>query len=163
MIFEAKKDKLIFNHKIEVRKSKLHGYGVFANEFIKKGEILEECHLIEVGKSSAKEYVFSYPKGDIDDILQGTHDFESEKFVLPTGFGTIYNTAKDAYGANANWVDGDNVFIFKAVKDIKKDEEILTNYSAFLYNRNPDHNEMLYMKMMDERGLKRTKPKPTKK
>ena len=49
-MIEAKKDKLIHNDKIEVRKSILQGYGVFAKDFIKKGEILEECHLVEVPK-----------------------------------------------------------------------------------------------------------------
>ena len=38
------KDKLYHNPKLEVRKSPLQGYGVFAKEDIKKGELLEECH-----------------------------------------------------------------------------------------------------------------------
>ncbi len=38
------KDKLYHNPKLEVRKSSTHGYGVFAKEDIKKGELLEECH-----------------------------------------------------------------------------------------------------------------------
>ena len=42
------KDKLYHNSKLEVRKSSLQGYGVFAKEDIKKGELLEECHYFEV-------------------------------------------------------------------------------------------------------------------
>jgi SET domain-containing protein len=38
------KDKLIFNNKMEVRSSPIHGYGVFAKEDIKAGEILEEIY-----------------------------------------------------------------------------------------------------------------------
>ena len=36
------------NKKIEVRKSPIQGYGVFAKEEIKAGEILEECHYIKI-------------------------------------------------------------------------------------------------------------------
>ena len=36
------KDRLIFNNKIELRKSTIHGWGVFAKENISAGEILEE-------------------------------------------------------------------------------------------------------------------------
>jgi hypothetical protein len=43
------KDKLYHNSKLEVRKSLIHGYGVFAKEDIKEGELLEECHYYEVG------------------------------------------------------------------------------------------------------------------
>ena len=39
---------LILNPKIEVKKSNVHGYGVFAKEDIKQGEILEECHFISI-------------------------------------------------------------------------------------------------------------------
>ena len=176
MIFEAKKDKLIHSDKIEIRKSDVHGYGVFAKEFIKKGEILEECHLIEVLAADQNDYtklqgdlsyyVFTWPRPDMDEIISG--DFgpsDIKKIVIPTGFGLVYNSSKDAYGANANWIDtGENIFIFKAVKNINKDDEILINYSQFLYNRKLDINEKLYrwwynMNRMDKTNLKRTKPK----
>ena len=42
------KDKLYHNPKLEVRKSSIEGYGVFAKEDIKKGELLEECHYCTV-------------------------------------------------------------------------------------------------------------------
>ncbi len=42
------KDKLYHNSKLEVRKSLIHGYGVFAKEDIKEGELLEECHYCEL-------------------------------------------------------------------------------------------------------------------
>ena len=42
------KKKLYKNNKIEVKSSKIQGYGVFAKKDIKKDEILEECHYIEV-------------------------------------------------------------------------------------------------------------------
>ena len=42
------KDKLYHNPKLEVRKSFIEGYGVFAKEDIKRGELLEECHYCEL-------------------------------------------------------------------------------------------------------------------
>ena len=35
------KNRLFHSDKIEVRKSKIDGYGVFANEYLKKNELLE--------------------------------------------------------------------------------------------------------------------------
>ena len=58
-MFEARKDRLIHNDKIEIRRSGVHGYGVFANDFIKKGEILEECHLVEIADQD-NPYAFVY-------------------------------------------------------------------------------------------------------
>ena len=46
---------MIVNPKIEVRKSSIHGYGVFANADIEIGEILEECHFISVPGTSLSE------------------------------------------------------------------------------------------------------------
>ena len=43
-------NRLFHSNKIEVRKSKIDGYGVFAKENLKKNELLEECHYIEVGR-----------------------------------------------------------------------------------------------------------------
>ena len=149
VMIEAKKDKLIHNDKIEVRKSILQGYGVFAKDFIKKGEILEECHLVEVpkipypnNKSEAyQHYEFVYPKGPIPTPDTTIH-------VLSLGFGSIYNSSYFPDDSNATWENGDNIFIFKAIKDIKKDEEIL------LYYANGDPS----VKYINTTG-KRTKPK----
>ena len=47
----AKKERLFHSDKIEIRKSPVHGYGVFAKDDITKGELLEECYYLEVGWS----------------------------------------------------------------------------------------------------------------
>ena len=167
-IFKPTRDKLIHNNKIEVRKSSVHGYGVFAIEEIKKGEILEECHVVEVD-APKHPYVFTYPKSK-----------GNQKIVFSTGFGSIYNTAEDAYGSNANWITKYNLLTFIAIKDIKKDEEIFINYSNFLYfskngkGRKVETKETTYQKELDSfvesivdtlprLKIKRTKPKPFRK
>ena len=115
------KKKLYKNNKIEVRSSKIHGYGVFAKKNIKKDELLEECHYIVVDYSSkVQHFYFSWPRG------KGLF----EKYVIALGYGTIYNGCEPG-DEHANWkTDTDNdIFEFYAVKDIKKDEEILIDYS----------------------------------
>ena len=57
--------------KIYVSESKISGRGVFAKEDIKAGEILEECHFIELNEKDfnnidpvLKDYVFTFPIGN---------------------------------------------------------------------------------------------------
>lgn len=121
------KEKLISNDKIEVRKSPIHGWGVFAKNDIKSGEILEENPFLIIpmspGESSSIfiDYRFNYPSGN-----------NSRYQVIPFGFSGLYNHSETP---NAQWVtDEENeLFIFTAIKDIKKDEEILTYYGGENY------------------------------
>jgi SET domain-containing protein len=115
---------LIYNPKIKVRKSKIHGYGVFAIENIKQGEILEECHFMSIGpqiwetisRTQLARYVFNYPK-----------QAYPKECAWPLGNGCIYNSSPTP---NADWNTDvlRRLFIFVAIKDIKKGEEICTNY-----------------------------------
>lgn len=109
-------------NKLCVNTSNISGRGVYALEDIKKGEILEECHFVELNEkefknidSILKEYVFCFP---IDND-------KSNCIVL--GFGMIYN---HNILNNAYWeTDIDkNCYRFIANKDIKKGEEIFINY-----------------------------------
>lgn len=120
------KDKLIFNNKIEVKKSPIHGWGVFAKEDIQVGEILEETYFIVIptnkneGSSIFIDYRFNFPRTD----------FRHQ--VIPFGFACIYNHSNNP---NATWeTDEENeLFIFTAIKDIKKGEEICTYYGGDNY------------------------------
>ena len=121
-------NRLFHSDKIEVRKSKIDGYGVFAKENLKKNELLEECHYIEVGRDGdVNRYKFRWPKKETGPV---------EKSTIPLGFGCIYNSAIVKNKANADWITdlNNDVYIFRTIKDIKKDEEILTYY----YNSIPD-------------------------
>ena len=114
-------ERLYFNKKIEVRKSPLHGYGVFAKEDINKGEILEECFfIVQDYNPHNADYLFSFPD----------KNNENKFNVLPLGYGCIYNSSKVKGENNAIWETNidDNIFIFKSIKDIKKNEEICTFY-----------------------------------
>ncbi len=120
------KKELYNNPKIQVRKSNLHGWGVFAKENILAGEILEEDPflVIPMGTNEASsmfiDYRFNYPR--INSINQ----------VLVFGFSSLYNHSESP---NALWeTDTENqIFVFTAIKDILKDEEILVYYGGENY------------------------------
>ncbi len=123
---KSKNISLFLNSKIEVKDSELSGRGVFAKEDIKKGEILEECHHKVLEKKfnflsrKTQEYVFAWP------MIIDEKNTKSVSTVV-FGFGSIFNHQKDN---NANWILDTcrDVFTFYARKNIKKGEEICTNY-----------------------------------
>jgi len=137
--------------------SPIEGFGVFAKDFIKAGTILEEVPFIlwpryhgiakglydfllannwvpskerymenlrdNLGLKHPDRYYFKWhPKVPIDG--------DSMYTVLPLGFGPIYNTSNT--NNNADWKIQDDVFIFKAEKDIYAGQEIRTFYGYFL-------------------------------
>ena len=120
------KDCLIFNNKIEVRKSPVHGWGVFAKDDIKAEEILEENYFLVIpmapneSSSIFIDHRYNFPRTD------------PKNQVIPFGFSCIYNHSDNP---NAAWeTDEENqIFVFKAIKDIKKDEEIFTYYGGSNY------------------------------
>jgi uncharacterized protein len=113
--------------KIEIKTSPGKGMGVFATEPIREGEVIEECHLIKLPtkkweKSSLMiDYRFCYPMGD-----------NWEDYVLPLGYGCIYNHSDNN---NAMWRNHPiyRAFQFYAVRDIEPGEEICTNYGSGYY------------------------------
>jgi hypothetical protein len=144
--------------RLEVRNSPVEGFGVFATADIKAGEVLEEIPFIlfprytQLGKG-IYDYLanagFLAQKEKYFDNLRTNLKFKDpEKYyfkwfpqvgfegdpiaytVLPLGNGPIYNTAN--VDNNANWTVKDKTFIFRAEKDIKKDEEIRTFYGYFV-------------------------------
>lgn len=117
------KDRLFFNPKIQLRKSNIHGWGVFAKDNIEANEILEEIPYlilpINKGESSSLfiDYRFNFPTGNW------------EYQVIPMGFAIYYNHSNIP---NAGWyTDEENdIFVFVSNRLIRKDEEIFTNVSV---------------------------------
>lgn len=120
------KDKLIFNKNMEVRRSPIHGWGVFATDNIKGGEILEEIYFLKIPTAQNEsssifiDYRFNFPR-------------TNWKYqTIPFGFACIYNHSN---APNAIWeTDIENeLFVFSSINDIKKDEEICTYYGGDNY------------------------------
>ena len=103
----------LFQNKLSVKKSSKHGYGVFAEKTIKKGELIEECYII-------------LSKGG-DDVLQDYYFDANGKYALFTGFGSIYNHSDDP---NADYTINkkNKLATLKADRTIRKGEEIFVSY-----------------------------------
>jgi hypothetical protein len=97
-----------------VKRSKIHGKGVFATRDFKKGEVVIEWDL----KSQVK-------KEDIPDLPEPIRKnvyYYKGKYIIPTSPGKYLNHSCDAntFAKNARDI---------ALRDIKKGEEITINFS----------------------------------
>lgn len=113
---------LILPTKISVKPSDIHGLGVFANEKISKGEVIEETALLELpiqkGERSTllMNHRYVWPKGA-----------EWYCHVVALGCGSLYNHSNTP---NADWNNNleNNSFLFTALEDIEPGEEIFVYY-----------------------------------
>lgn len=101
--------------KAEIRESRIHGWGVFAKQDIKKGEIIEQCpFLITFGDNHKKmqDYLFLRSRST---------------GMIVLGCGSLYN-----HSANNNveyFEDiATNLLEFVAKNKINKGEELLIDY-----------------------------------
>ncbi len=112
-----KKAKKLFQNKLAVKKSPLHGYGVFAGKNIRKGEVIEQCYVIisKGGDKGLEDYYFDVP---------GPGRY---RYALLTGFGIIYNHADDP---NADYTINvsKRIATIKARRAISKGKEIFVSY-----------------------------------
>jgi|SRR6185312_2801242 len=115
-----KKDSLV-QKSLVVKKSMIHGYGVFAGEDFAADDVIEECHVILTygGDRSLRDYYYS-----------GGGKYR----LIPTGFGLIYNHAVDP-SATYFFDEEHEVLIFKARRPIKKGEEIFVSYGDDWFGR----------------------------
>ena len=121
-------DKLFSTNRIEVRKSPIHGWGVFAKTDIAKGDILEQSHGLFLSRESYEKSretsllcnCFAYPK-----------DAAHAEVMIPFGLGCVYNTKETC---NANWYFNENerLIIIYTTEDIKAGDELFIDYYAEL-------------------------------
>jgi len=107
------------NNYIKVKKSPISGYGVYAKKNFSTDEIIEVAPLLKEHEDNLK--------GKISDYLFTISDEESEKgnYAVALGYCSLYNHSDNN---NARYkVDGNNLII-RAIKPIKKGEEIFVNY-----------------------------------
>lgn len=118
----------LFRHKhIEMRKSPIHGYGVFATEDIHPGEVLEEVMFLPVPNNVLNNYIFRYPRAN----TPNAENIPVEA-AIPLGFGCIYNHSNTP---NASWYTDikRKLFVFYVLARITKDQEIRTYYGDASY------------------------------
>lgn len=93
-----------------------------------KGEVIEYCHCLPIetpGKWMLDKGVKNYSYWN-----------NNNKGFIALGFGSIYNSAERKHLKNASYFifEDDNLIVYVAQKDIKKDEEILTWFGDGFYN-----------------------------
>jgi len=121
--WEKMKEKGYSNSNIYVKKTKDKGLGVFAKNPINEGEEIEYCYAIKIPIEDSLKY------------LEKTH-YIIEKYsyggyvnyYILTGFGMIYNSANSKEESNITHITfhDKDIILFKAIKNIQKDEELLT-------------------------------------
>jgi len=142
--------------KMEVRQSPLEGFGVFATESIKHGEILEEVPVIlwpriqgvtdklyhilkdesfiseeELHREEVKQmFGFKHPSKYYFKWFPPNTPAEKRTGnsyqCLPLGYGPIYNSANGLN--NASWEVKEKTMLFRALTDIEPEDEIFTFY-----------------------------------
>ena len=115
---------------IEVRRTKNKGRGVFALKNFKKGEIIENCPVININSKERKKCegtILAY-------YIYPWRSTRSGSIVL--GFGSIYNHSFDP---NADWKQNFKTekMVYRAIRPIKKGEEITVNYNGEPDDTNP--------------------------
>ncbi len=107
-------------NKTIVKKSKIPnaGRGVFATQNIKKGEIIEKIEIIPISKQEVNHILVT---------TLGYYHYEfKDHYAIALGHGSLYNHNKE--NPNADAFDSKRHLLMKAIKNIKKGEEITFNY-----------------------------------
>jgi len=111
--------------KIRCEKSARDGFGVFATETIKKGELIESCPVVIVPFS---EWKFIQHSKLIDYLFEWAPNSEKRiGYIL--GYAMIYNHSYDPNAESIKDLKND-LFNFYARKDIEVGEEITHNYNG---------------------------------
>lgn len=99
------------------------GRGVFALKDFKEGEIVEKCPVINITPKERK----ACEKTILNFYIYPWRSTRSGCVVL--GYGSIYNHSFDP---NADWKQNfkEGVMTYRAIKPIKKGQEILINYNG---------------------------------
>ena len=139
MFREPTNDPKWFLRKVEIRKSLIHGLGVFATEQINKHEIFESSPVIIFHRVILEDF-YQYNNRDRHILDDYVFRWEKGHVAITMGYGSIYNhsnnhsnasygclTPEDIYGNEV--VEDDSRIQFFAKRDIEPGEEILIHYN----------------------------------
>lgn len=121
---------------VEVKKSISKDRGVFAARNIPCDAIIEKCPVLQFQEFPAvlKDYIFVCEEVD-----------SKKKYILPLGYGCLYNHASEA-NAHQEFAKDRAEFVVSAKRDIAKGEEIFIYYSN-------DWFELRGIKQLDPKAL----------
>lgn len=118
----SKELNLITNGYLFVSNAGHKGRGVFTSKVLKKGELIEICPVIEVSYKDHQKLV-----GNILENYTFVWNTRKKSAAILLGFGSLYNHSTKP---NADYIKRlkDGIMVFKALKTIKKGEEITIDY-----------------------------------
>ena len=106
-----------------VRRTAKKGLGVFALKDFKKGEIIESAPVLIFDTKGRK----TLEKTLLSHYIYPWRSTRGAALVL--GYGSVYN---HSYSPNADWKQNfkTKCMVYRAIKPIKKGEEVLVNYNG---------------------------------
>jgi SET domain-containing protein len=123
-------------YKLEICLTQDKGWGVFATSPIFKGEIIEECPVLEIPRKAYQ----CVPDLFIDYAFNSL--IQNDIPILLFGFGGLYNHSNIP---NAKWdlhPQNSKIFQFIAIENIKAGEEVFTYYGGEDYWAQRPHIEL---------------------
>ena len=118
--------------KIEVKKSQIHGWGVFAKESIQQGEVFECSPVLRthISRMMSVESMRNPGETVFDDYYFGINDHGIPIAAMGWGYCSLYNHGIEP-SAEVGFLQYENKVIgieYTASRDINPGEEILVNY-----------------------------------
>ncbi|CAJ1449102.1 unnamed protein product, partial [Effrenium voratum] len=122
---------------VKFGKSMLHGRGVFADAGYKRGEIVEMCPCLILDTNGAEcmqDHCFQIPEVKLD--VEGRSVVKRQsRYVLPCGYGGMYNHLERGEGENVQWFFDETtqccVWVAQpkeGVDSIQRNEELCFDY-----------------------------------
>lgn len=99
-----------------IKRDPVKGRGVYADEFIKKGDVIEVCELLLIPYAEAIESLDAYVFG-----------FDKSHLALALGNGSLYNHTNRP-NAFCYFDFKKKQIVFEAKRNIHPEEEIFINY-----------------------------------
>lgn len=99
-----------------IKRDSIKGRGVYANESIQKGEVIEVCQLLILPQNEVGEFLHRY-----------VFYYKKNKLAVVLGNGSLYNHSKRP-NVTCHFDYEQEVLILEAKKAILKGEELLIDY-----------------------------------
>ena len=129
--------------KLEVRKSKVGGYGVFAQKAIAKDEVIEESVMVRTGFRSKdlmhqelRQICYTYPCNCEDCRVRGCY------LLLSSGFIQVYNHSLENPDVRFQYNLKGRFIRVTAKKAIRKGKEIFHSYGSNYENNKNNMKEL---------------------
>lgn len=112
---------LFSSEKLEIRKSIIHGWGVFTRDQIDANELLAECHGILINPREMKRC------NRVEGIARASIRVGEYLYIIPNGVGGYFNSHHNN-NVTYYYDKKEKIISFYSTSLIKKDRELLLNY-----------------------------------